>query len=246
VNIAIFGGTFDPVHRGHLNVARAAQKAYDLRRIYFVPADIQPLKQKQPVTPYHHRYAMLALATREEKSFLPSLLEAPGDDARRAPSFTIDTVRRFRASLPKSDRLFFLLGIDAFLGIAKWREPEALLREAEFIVASRPGFSLADVARALPESLRPGDAITRPFAHQPATGDLALGRVTLHILANLEENVSATQIRQAAAGSRGVSRFLDPAVAAYIAKMHLYNSSSPRARRAARSRRKVVAIRDTR
>ena len=246
MNIAIFGGTFDPVHRGHLNVARAAQKAYDLRRIYFVPADIQPLKQKRPVAPYHHRYAMLALATREERNFLPSLMEAPGDDARRAPSFTIDTVRRFRASLPKSDRLFFLLGIDAFLGIAKWREPEALLREAEFIVASRPGFSLADVARALPESLRPAGAITKPFAHKPATGDLALGRVTLHILANVEEDVSATQIRRAAAGSRGVSRFLDPAVAAYIVKMHLYKSSSPRARRAAPARRKVVAIRDTR
>ncbi len=244
MNIALFGGTFDPVHRGHLNVARAAQKAYDLRRIYFVPADIQPLKQKQPVTPYHHRYAMLALATRDEKSFLPSLMEAPGDQARSAPSFTIDTVRRFRRSLPKSDRLFFLLGIDAFLSIARWRKPEALLREAEFIVASRPGFSLADVARALPASLRPDDAVTAPFRRQPATGDLALGRVTLHILAGIEENVSATQVRQAISGSRGVSRFLDPAVAAYIAKMHLYKSSSPPARRAAPARRKVVRLRD--
>ncbi|MGZ4831780.1 MAG: nicotinate-nucleotide adenylyltransferase [Terriglobales bacterium] len=244
MNVALFGGTFDPVHRGHLNVARAAQKAFDFGRIYFVPADIQPLKQKQAVTPFHHRYAMLALATREEKSFLPSLMEAPGEEARRTPSFTIDTVRRFRATLAKSDRLFFLVGIDSFMTIANWREPEALLREVEFVVASRPGFSLADIARALPESMRPKDAVTKPFAHKPATGDLVIGGVTLHILAGVEENVSATQIRSSLAGGHSVSRFLDNAVAAYIVKMHLYKSSAPRARRAAPARRKVVNIRE--
>jgi nicotinate-nucleotide adenylyltransferase len=189
---------------------------------------------------------MLALATRDEKAFLPSLIEAPGEEARRTPSFTIETVRRFRGSLPKSDRLFFLVGIDAFLTIAKWREPEALLREVEFIVASRPGFSLADIAGALPESLRPRDVVTEPFRHQSATGDLALGSVTLHILADVEENVSATAIRKAAAGGLGVSRFLDPVVASYIAKMHLYKPSTPRARLTAPARRKVVRIRDTR
>ena len=229
MNVAIFGGTFDPVHRGHLNVARAAQQAYDLGRIYFVPADIQPLKQRRPVTPYHHRYAMLALATRGEKTFLPSLMEAPGQAARRTPSFTIQTVRRFRASLPKSDRLFFLLGIDSFLTIANWRQPEALLREVEFIVASRPGFSLADVVRALPPSMRPKDAA--PLRHRPATGDLVIGRVTLHLLAGVAENVSATQVRSSLAHGRRVSRFLDGAVAAYIAKMHLYGTSPPHARR---------------
>jgi nicotinate-nucleotide adenylyltransferase len=190
------------------------------------------LKRRRPVTPYHHRYAMLALATRDEQTFLPSLMEAPGVVARRTPSFTIQTVRRFRASLPKSDRLFFLLGIDSFLTIASWRQPEALLREVEFIVASRPGFSLADVARALPRSMRPRDddavALRR---RRPATGDLILGRLTLHILAGVKENVSATQVRSSLAHGRGVSRFLDDAVAAYIAKMHLYRTSPPHAQR---------------
>ncbi|MBZ5628510.1 MAG: nicotinate (nicotinamide) nucleotide adenylyltransferase [Acidobacteriia bacterium] len=245
MNVALFGGTFDPVHRGHLAVARAAQAACQLGRVYFVPADIQPLKQRQPVTPFYHRYAMLALATRGEQTFIPSLLEAPGNDVRRAPSFTIDTVRRFRATLPKSDRLFFLLGIDSFLAIAKWREPEALLREVEFIVASRPGFSLTDIARALPASLRPRDAVSKAVQHQPATGDLALGGVTLHILADLEEKVSATEIRSWASSGRGVSSFLDEAVAAYIAKMHLYKSSAPHAHRSAPARRRVASIRDS-
>ena len=232
MNVAIFGGTFDPVHRGHLNVARAAQQAYNLGRIYFVPADIQPLKQRRPVTPYHHRYAMLALATRDEQTFFPSLMEAPGQAARRTPSFTINTVRRFRALLPKSDRLFFLLGIDSFLTIANWRQPEALLREVEFIVASRPGFSLAEIALALPQSMRPRDDDAVPLRRRrPAAGDLALSRVTLHILAGVKENVSATQVRSSLANGRGVSRFLDDAVAAYIAKMHLYRTSPPHARR---------------
>ncbi len=244
MNVAIFGGTFDPVHRGHLNVARAAQKAYNLGRIYFVPADIQPFKQRQPVTPFHHRYAMLALATRGEKRFVPSLMEAPGEEARRTPSFSIETVRRFRAQLPKSDRLFFLVGIDSFLGIARWREAEALLREVEFIVASRPGFSLADIAGALPKAIRPKDALTKPFARQPATGELARGGIMLHLLADVAEKVSATEVRRAAAAGRAVSRFLDPAVAAYIAKMHLYKSPVGRGR-AASGARKVVSIRDS-
>ncbi|MFI5112865.1 MAG: nicotinate-nucleotide adenylyltransferase [Terriglobales bacterium] len=232
MNVAIFGGTFDPVHRGHLNVARAAQQAYNLGRIYFVPADIQPLKQRRPVTPYHHRYAMLALATRDEKAFIPSLMEAPGQAARRTPSFTINTVRRFRALLPKSGRLFFLLGIDSFLTIANWRQPEALLREVEFIVASRPGFSLAEIALALPQSMRPRDYDAVPLRRRrPATGELVLDRVTLHVLAGVKENVSATQVRSSLANGRGVSRFLDDAVAAYIAKMHLYKTSPPHALR---------------
>lgn len=243
MNLALFGGTFDPVHRGHLAVARAAQQAFQLGRVYFVPADIQPLKQRQPVTPFHHRYAMLALATREDKTFLPSLMEFQGEEVRRTPSFTIETVRRFRATLPKSDRLFFLLGIDSFMTIAHWRQPEALLREVEFIVASRPGYSLADVAHALPASMRPRDEVARPFAQQPATGDLVLGGVTLHILADVEEKISATEIRQAGAARRA-TRFLDPEVAAYIAKMHLYRKSAPRAGRAAPARRRVVHIRD--
>ena len=227
INVAIFGGTFDPVHRGHLKVARAAQQAYNLDRVYFVPADIQPLKQRRPVTPYPHRYAMLALATRDEDTFLPSLMEAPGVKAGRTPSFTINTVRRLRALLPKGDRLFVLLGIDSFLTIANLRQPEALLREVEFIVVSRPGFSLADVACALPQSMRPKDAV--PFRHPPATGDLVLGGLTLHLLAGVKENVSATEIRQAAATRQ--SRYLDPTVAAYIAKMHLYRTSPPHAQR---------------
>ena len=78
MNIGLFGGTFDPIHRGHLALARAARERFELGRILFVPANIPPHKQKQPTTSYFHRYAMLALATTGEKEFVPSLLEEPG------------------------------------------------------------------------------------------------------------------------------------------------------------------------
>src|SRR3984893_11354522 len=206
MNIGLFGGTFDPVHRGHTALALTAVEQYKLSRVHFVPANIPPHKQQQELSPFLHRFAMLALATAQEKAFVPSLLEAPeepvpGARKERAarPNYTIDTVRRLKQSLKKSDKLFLLIGIDAFADISKWHQAEDLFRECEFIVASRPGYSLADVANALPESLRPRAAVTKPFTKQPAKGDLVLAGVTVHLLENVHQNVSATAIRDAVA-----------------------------------------------
>ncbi len=139
-----------------------------------------------------------------------------------APNYSIDTVRRVKASLRKADRLFFLIGVDAFRDIAKWHEARALLGECEFVVASRPGYSLRDVAEALPEGLRPAESVTRPFHKQPASGDLVLPGVTLHLLEGVHQNVSATAIRAAAVGGKALARWLDPGVAEYIKKVGLY------------------------
>lgn len=225
MNIGLFGGTFDPVHRGHLALARAAQEQYKLHRIHFVPANIPPHKQREPLSPFVHRFAMLALATAEEKAFVPSLLEAPeggGALRKEKPNYTIDTVRRLKQSFKASDTLFLLIGMDAFADIAKWHQAEALFRECEFVVASRPGYSLADVANALPESLRPRPEATRPFQKQAATGDLVLKGATIHLLADLHQPASATAIRQAAAAGKPLGRFVDAPVAEYIKKMGLY------------------------
>ncbi len=201
MNIGIFGGSFDPIHRGHLALALAAADRYSLRQVLFVPANIPPHKQKQPLTAFIHRYAMVALATQDDKRWLPSLLEAPELATNPvAVSYSIDTVRHLKRSLKKSDRLFFLIGIDAFRDIAKWHEARALLGECDFIVASRPGYSLRDVAESLPEGLRPPSAVTRPFHKQPAKGDLVLPGVTLHLLEGVNQSVSATAIRAAASG----------------------------------------------
>jgi len=229
MNIGLFGGTFDPIHNGHVALARAAQEACDLGRIYFVPANVPPHKQGQAIASFAERYAMVVLATMGEKTFCPSLLEAPDQPAEAkkgkaapAPSYSIDTVRRLKSTLKKADRLFFLIGIDAFNDIAKWHEAEALFRECEFIVASRPGYSLADVAQALPERLRPRAAATKPFAKQPAQGDLVLPGVHVHLLPNVHQNISATAIRDAVSGKKSLNRFVDPLVAEYIKKIGLY------------------------
>jgi nicotinate-nucleotide adenylyltransferase len=240
MNIGLFGGTFDPIHRGHIALAQAAADRYSLRQVLFVPANVPPHKQKHPLTAFIHRYAMVALATQEEKQFVPSLQEAPefttthvgtaapGRPAERgpaaAPNYSIDTVRRLKKSLKKSDRLYFLIGIDAFRDIAKWREARALLAECAFIVASRPGYSLRDVAESLPEDLRPPAAVTRPFHKQPAKGDLVLPGVTLHLLEGVQQSVSATAIREAAANGKPLTRWLDPSVADYIRKQSLYKA----------------------
>lgn len=228
MNIGLFGGSFDPIHRGHIALAQAAATRYALREVLFVPANIPPHKQKQSLTPFIHRYAMVALAIQEEKQFKPSLLEAPPElqspGAQKSTNYSIDTVRRLKASLKKSDRLFFLIGIDAFREIAKWREARALLAECDFVVASRPGYSLRDVAEALPEELRPPANVTRPFQKQPATGQLVLPGLTLHLLEGVNQNVSATTIRAAAAQGKPLARWLDPPVADYIKKAGLYRS----------------------
>jgi nicotinate-nucleotide adenylyltransferase len=229
MNIGLFGGTFDPIHRGHLALARAAMERCKLGRIHFVPASAPPHKQQRPLTPFLHRYAMLALATAEEKAFLPSLLEAPEEaapapkkDRPAKPNYTIDTVHRLKQSFKASDQLFLLMGIDAFADIAKWHLPESLFRECEFVVASRPGYSLADVANALPESLRPKPEVTRPFQKQAATGDLVLRGATIHLLDKIQQPVSATAIRETAAAGKPLGRFVDAAVAEYIRKTGLY------------------------
>jgi nicotinate-nucleotide adenylyltransferase len=232
MNVGLFGGTFDPIHRGHLALARAARERCKLGRILFVPANVPPHKQRQPLSTFPHRYAMTALATGQDKDFMPSLLEAPEEfepgvtpvkkEREGKPNYTIDTIKRLKQSFKKADRLFLLIGIDAFEDIAKWHQAEAIFRECEFLVASRPGFSLADVANALPESLRPRVEVTRPFHKQAATGDLVLSGATIHLLDGVYQPISSTAIRQAAAAGKPLGRFVEPGVADYIKKMGLY------------------------
>ncbi len=240
MNIGLFGGTFDPIHGGHLALARAARERFKLNHILFVPAGIPPHKQSQPLSPFSHRYAMTVLATAGEKMFVPSLLEAPkmegsgeveiaivrkpreAKSSEAKPNYTIDTVRRLKQSFKSANKLFLLIGIDAFADIAKWYQAEALFRECEFVVASRPGYSLADVANALPEKLRPRPEVTKPFHKQAATGDLVLAGVTVHLLDGVHHPVSATAIREAAAAGKSLARFVEPNVADYIKKMGLY------------------------
>ena len=227
MNLALFGGTFDPIHRGHVKVARAASERFALKEVWFIPADIPPHKLKVPITSYYHRYAMTALALAGEKDFIPSLLEAPdigAPKAERSPSYSIETVRRVKKMLGKSDHLYFLIGMDAFKDIAQWHQAEALLKEVDFIVAARPGFALADVASSLPPALRPNPAVTKLFRKQKIEGPLVLPSVTLHLLPETHENISATQIRAAVERGGALKKLVPDAVAEYIHKQRLYRT----------------------
>jgi nicotinate-nucleotide adenylyltransferase len=237
MKIAFFGGTFDPVHLGHMAVARAAAEKFDLGRVYFAPADLPPHKQKRRLTDFQHRFAMLALATADDPRFVPSLLDAHTGQ----PNYSIDTVRRLKSTLKKNDKLYFLIGIDAFKDISTWRQPVELLAEVEFIVVSRPGFSLADVGRALPEPLRPTDAMLHTVRRQHAEGTIALSGATIHLLGEVREKVSSTQIRAAAHKSvKQLSRYVPRLVAEYIKKEHLYEDG------AVAERQKVLSFEESR
>ncbi len=197
-NIGIFGGTFDPIHRGHLAVARAALRRCKLKKLYLIPAGVSPHKQeRKPQASFRHRFAMLELATAGERRFAVSRVEAAG------VHYSIDTVRRLQRTLRKSDRLFFLIGMDAFRDIAQWHHAEALLHECEFVVAARPGASLTQAARALPRGTRMRD-------------------VRIHLLRGVRVPVSATQVRSAARRGKPLGKLVPPAVAAYITKRRLY------------------------
>ena len=234
MNVGVLGGTFDPIHRGHLALARASLDRFALERIYFVPAHIPPHKQGQRVTSYFHRYAMVSLATRGEKAFVPSLLEAPplasppgsrptgheGDSPELA-NYTIDTVRRLRQRLAEHDRIFLLVGIDAFKDIASWHEVEALFAEVEFVVARRPGYAPEDLFDPLRQLLKSPFRPPREGGYREAEQAFQREGMRVHWLDNVDHDVSSTAIRTPGS-DRGVLRnSVDPSVAEYIQKMGL-------------------------
>lgn len=224
MRVALFGGTFDPVHHGHLAIARAAAQQFNLGLVYFVPADLPPHKRDRQLTDFQHRFAMLALATAGEKRFVPSLL----DSHTGLPNYSIDTVRRLKSQLKRADKLYYLIGMDAFEEISTWYQAEQLLAECEFIVVSRPGFSLAEIGRALPENLRPNPEVLKALSKQLPSETIALPGATLHLLPQVQERVSSTQVRAAARKSVSqLARYVPHPVAEYIKKEHLYLEPAP-------------------
>ena len=157
----LFGGTFDPIHTGHVQAARAAARKFRLDRVLFIPTGNPPHKHGDHLTPFPHRYCMTVLACAGDRRLVPSLLEAPTAEGK--PCYSIDTVRKVRRSLHKSDRLFFLIGVDAFLDLPHWKEYRRLLDLVDFIVVSRPGFDADEIRKVVPEEMsRPGAAHPHP------------------------------------------------------------------------------------
>jgi nicotinate-nucleotide adenylyltransferase len=134
--IALYGGTFDPVHTGHLEVARRVLQLFEIEKVIFIPAQMAPHKIGRPVTEPIHRYAMLALATQDDPQLSISTFELDAPDRR----YTVDTVDRFQKMLGDSTELFFIMGADSWSEITTWREWERLLSMTNHIVVTRPGY----------------------------------------------------------------------------------------------------------
>jgi nicotinate-nucleotide adenylyltransferase len=214
VNIALFGGTFDPIHSGHLRAARAAVRRFKLDRVLFVPCGIPPHKPGEELAPYVHRFAMVALASRGEPAFVPSLLEAPKSDGE--PNYSVETAQAARRLLRPRDHLYFILGVDSFLDLPNWKDYRRLIELADFIVASRPGFS----SRQLAASLRNGhtDADPRDAGFVGMWPDGA----GVHVLGGVRAAIASREIRRAAAMGRSLAGLVPGLVEEYIVKEALY------------------------
>lgn len=215
MRVAFFGGTFDPIHRGHLRLAAAAADAFALDRVLFAPVGNQPLKPNAAIAAYADRLAMAALAldsyANEEQTAgtgqphpaarsAISTLDAPRPDG--GPNYTVDTLAALARDLPAAT-LFVLTGADSFLDLRRWRSPDRLLELAEWIVVSRPEFPLTE------DRLAPL-ALTRTQ------------RARVHLLSTVQEEVSATELRRRLRDGDPCVGLLPPAVSAYIQAHRLY------------------------
>ncbi len=216
-SVALFGGTFDPLHSGHIAVAQAAQRRFHLDAIYFVPSSRPPHKSKPALTPFIHRFAMVALACSGHAAFIPSLAEAPVDDSASHIFYTIDTVRRFRREHPE-DRLYFIVGADQFLEIPTWRQYESLLDACDFIIASRPGFRLDALRLVIPP-----EKFGRVTG--AATGDphkIVLRKSEVHLLTTVSSHISSTEVRHRLAKHQSIHGLVPASVEEYILGQALY------------------------
>ena len=215
MNVALFGGTFDPVHSGHLSAAQAAMRAFALDQIHFVPASIPPHKRDHSLTSFAHRYAMVTLACAGVPQFIPSLLEASEQNGEEV-SYSFVTVRKLAALLSSEDRLYFLIGADAFLDIPQWHESAALLESCDFIIVSRPGFPIEEIEKAAPPELRTGRATEKC---------IPLRRTSLHLLTTVQADVSSSTIRSLAAQGKSLCGLVPDLVGEYIQKLQLFHES---------------------
>ncbi len=219
--LAIYGGTFDPVHLAHLEIARKVVRLFQIDRLLFVPAWRAPHKTGREVTAPLHRYAMLALATQDDQRLAISSFELEAPDRR----YTVDTLAHFRGKFTRTE-LFFVMGGDSWAEIATWHDWQRLITMADFIVVTRPGYDLGQES-AGPESvsriidLRDGGSVNLP----PYVQDQA---PKIFFTDLLESDISASQVRSAAREERDsdLQKLVPQGVANYIRKYKLYRKAN--------------------
>jgi len=212
--IGLLGGTFNPVHLGHLKAASEVLRKTGLSRVLFIPSYIPPHKKTAEVASPEDRFAMVELAVAGHPRFVASAVEIEA----REKSYSIVTLGKVRAAYPDA-RVFFLVGIDAFIEIETWRAHKEVLEQCHFIVLSRPGFRLADARTVLDDryagwihSLRGGMPV----------GDDLLERFRIFIVPIHALDISSTDIRRRIKQGLPIRGLVPEAVEAYIKKHRLY------------------------
>lgn len=201
--IGIMGGTFDPIHYGHLVTAEEARVRFGLEKVIFVPSGNPPHKKGYPLTPAEHRYVMTLMAIVSNSFFEVSRLEIE----RPGYSYTVDTIAAFRKIYGEEKEFFFITGADAILEILTWREAARLVSICSFIAATRPGFNLKQLDQVL--------------LCLPPSVNAQIYLLEVPLLA-----ISSTDIRQRVYKGRSI-RYLTPEpVIQYIYKNQLYQGNA--------------------
>jgi nicotinate-nucleotide adenylyltransferase len=212
--IGILGGTFDPIHRGHTEAAEAAHDALDLTRVLVIPANIPPHRPQPFASPYH-RFAMAALAVSGRPGWGVSDQELRHD----APSYTSATLRRFHERGYATGELFFLIGADAFVDIASWKDYPAILGDAHFVVVSRPGCPVVELADRLPSL-----ASRMLWAQRE---EMAKTEPSIILIHAETADVSSTAIRRSRVEGQTITGMVDPSVQHHIEHHGLYTPMVP-------------------
>jgi nicotinate-nucleotide adenylyltransferase len=221
--IGLFGGTFNPIHRGHLDVARQLRRRFPLDRVYLIPSRQPPHKSRRELAPAKHRLAMikLALTPADADGLCLSDLEL----RREGPSYTVDTVDAFRKEMGPGDALFLIMGADAFLELDLWRHWRTLLTRISFIVMSRP-CSQEDGAASQDWPNMAAYAKTHLDGAYELQDDpwrlVHPQRPTIYLAGVPEWEVSSSQVRRRLRKGEGIRDLVPGAVAAYIEAKGLY------------------------
>jgi nicotinate-nucleotide adenylyltransferase len=211
--IGVLGGTFDPVHVGHVAAADAARRALALDRVLFAPSETPPHRPAQPRASAFHRFAMVSLVVAAHPEFEASDLEL----RRPGPSYTADTLRRLHSAGYGPLQIFFVIGTDAFAEIATWHDYPAVLDLAHFVVVSRSGQRSDALFDRLPHL-----AARVRQAADPTGVEVDAPPCAIFLVNSPTPDVSSTSIRERAAGGFALAGLVTPEVERHIARHRLY------------------------
>lgn len=210
--LGLLGGTFDPVHYGHLDAAEAARRALELNEVWLLPAHVPSHRPNQPMASPFQRFALAALAV----TYRPHFRVSDIDLLRTGLTYTIDTLRYLHTQGWNSTQLFFILGTDAFAEISTWHQFPTVLDAANFVVIARPGTTLDEAVARTPA------VQSRVCEPSPLVGSVNTTRVI--VLPAVTRDVSSTMIRQRLQAGESIDDLVPPAVARHIVSHHLYGA----------------------